>query len=687
MAGGTPYVLRGGYVSIERMLMVDMVGHIDDLDIMAKKVVISGCLHPVSALQEIEATNFTISTTENNLDALVDVCYIRPYVEEKDYTALSSTLKIIKSSSYNFNKGVSTDELILDNDELEKDINEVGSSVINLHDALNAKTAEKNDTEKYIEYFSYLSRLDFPIDEFINLKNFNFSIYRVSKENMVKIKENYENIPSIIYKIYEENECNIIMAFTPVLLKAEADRIFRSLNCEVLDIDSDFKGTPKSIVSNLKEKLIDINKEISSLNEKLDSLEKENMKKIKILDKSLELELKASEIKSNMACTNEFFYLCGWIPEDTLQRFKDSLGEIADRTIIIEKSVDEIQDKSMVPPTKMKNNALVRPFESMVGMYGIPSYNELDPTTFLGISYMIMFGAMFGDLGQGLVFVIAGLLLKYKGRRPNFGGVLSRLGVASSFFGVMYGSFFGFENVIPALVVRPMEDIKDMLLYAVAFGCGLLIIGYIYNLINSAKRKDIENGVFGKNGLAGLIFYVSALIFTITKVMGINTMPNSVWITIFIVLLALILLKEPLTNIILKKEPLYSESKQDYFIEEGFGVIETLLSMFSNTVSFIRVGAFALNHVGLFVAFAALANMMSNSAGSAFMYVLGNLIIIGLEGLIVFIQGLRLEYYELFSKYYEGAGVAFNPVKLFDETSDVEVKVYKKIITSKLVNE
>lgn len=687
MAGRTPFVLRGGYVSIEKMLMVDMVGHIDDLDIMAKRVVISGCLHPVNALQEIDTTNFTISTTENNLDALVDVCYIRPYVEEKDFTTLSSLLKRMKNSGYDFNKGISEEELILDNSELEKNINEMGNSVISLQDALNTKTSEKNDIEKYIKYISYLSKLDFSVDEFINLKNFHFDIYKVSKENMDKIKENYENIPSIIFKIYEENGYHIIMSFTPVILKKEADRIFRSLNCEVLDIDSQFKGTPKFIVNNLKEQLIDINAEISRLSEQLDSLEKENMKKIKILDKSLELELKASEVKSDIACTNEFFYLCGWMTEKSLKRFKNSLGEISDRTIIIEKNVEDIQDKSMVPPTKMKNNVLVKPFESMVGMYGIPSYNELDPTTFLGISYMLMFGAMFGDLGQGLVFVAAGLLLKYKGKRPNFGGVISRLGIASGIFGVIYGSFFGFENIIPALVVRPMEDIKDILLFAVAFGCGLLIIGFIYSLINNIKKKDIENGVFGKNGLVGLIFYLSLLIFAVTKVMDINTMSASVWIVIFIVLLGVMLFKEPITNLILNKRPLYSESKQDYFIEGGFGVIETLLSMFSNTVSFIRVGAFALNHVGLFVAFAALANMMKNSVGSMFMYVLGNLIIIGLEGLIVFIQGLRLEYYELFSKYYEGEGVVFNPVKLFDETSDAEVKVYKKIITSKLVNE
>jgi V/A-type H+-transporting ATPase subunit I len=109
---------------------------------------------------------------------------------------------------------------------------------------------------------------------------------------------------------------------------------------------------------------------------------------------------------------------------------------------------------------------------------------------------------------------------------------------------------------------------------------------------------------------------------------------------------------------------LFEEGAKDYFIESGFEVIETLLAMFTNTLSFIRVGAFALNHVGLFIAFSAMASMTKSGVASVLILILGNVIIICLEGLIVFIQGLRLEYYELFSKYYEGAGVSFEPIRI-----------------------
>jgi V/A-type H+-transporting ATPase subunit I len=110
--------------------------------------------------------------------------------------------------------------------------------------------------------------------------------------------------------------------------------------------------------------------------------------------------------------------------------------------------------------------------------------------------------------------------------------------------------------------------------------------------------------------------------------------------------------------------PLHHESLSDYYIENSFGVIETILSMLSKTISFVRIGAFALNHVGLFIAFKTISSMMRSSAGSFIVLLVGNIVIIGLEGLIVFIQGLRLEYYELFSRFYRGDGEEYNPIRL-----------------------
>ena len=131
-----------------------------------------------------------------------------------------------------------------------------------------------------------------------------------------------------------------------------------------------------------------------------------------------------------------------------------------------------------------------------------------------------------------------------------------------------------------------------------------------------------------------------------------------------IVAIIIMVLKEPLANIIEKKSPLYEGEVSAYYVESGFNIIETILSLASNTISFIRVGAFSLNHVGLFLAFKTMAQMANGGIKGFLILILGNIVVICLEGLIVFIQGLRLQYYELFGKYFKGEGIEFNPIRL-----------------------
>lgn len=171
---------------------------------------------------------------------------------------------------------------------------------------------------------------------------------------------------------------------------------------------------------------------------------------------------------------------------------------------------------------------------------------------------------------------------------------------------------------------------------------------------------------FGRDGLAGLIFYVSFLILLLQTVLKDTKVNEGILVGAMGLSLAMIFLRVPLYSKLKGQKPVYEEGASSYYIEGGFNLIETILSLLSNTISFIRVGAFALNHVGLFLAFTTMANMVNHRAMGLAILVLGNIIIIGLEGLIVLIQGLRLEYYELFGKYFRGDGQAFVPVSYME---------------------
>ncbi len=206
-------------------------------------------------------------------------------------------------------------------------------------------------------------------------------------------------------------------------------------------------------------------------------------------------------------------------------------------------------------------------------------------------------------------------------------------------------------------------NIMYILIAGVAFGVAVLTVSFAIGIINALRRKDIESAFLGKNGVAGYIFFMG-LICTVLCIVGM--IPVSVRIPIFVMILMLVVMvfKEPLMHLMEGSRPLIKGDKGSYYIESGFEGVETILSTLSNSISFIRVGAFALNHAGLFMAFKVMAEMVPGMGAKFVILVIGNILILTLEGLVVFIQGLRLQYYEMFSKYFDGDGIAYDPLKV-----------------------
>ena len=153
-----------------------------------------------------------------------------------------------------------------------------------------------------------------------------------------------------------------------------------------------------------------------------------------------------------------------------------------------------------------------------------------------------------------------------------------------------------------------------------------------------------------------------SFIIIVLNIVNISPIPMPVGLVLLILSIVMMIFKQPIARKLEGKKRLYEQSKGDYYVESSFSIIEALLSVFSNLVSFTRVGAFAINHVGLYMAFEVMAKLAGGGIIGFIILVLGNALIIGLEGMIVFIQGLRLEFYEMFSKYYEGNGRLFKPI-------------------------
>jgi V/A-type H+-transporting ATPase subunit I len=273
---------------------------------------------------------------------------------------------------------------------------------------------------------------------------------------------------------------------------------------------------------------------------------------------------------------------------------------------------------------------------------------------------------MFGDVGQGLVLAVLGWLLanrkiKALNSLAGLGGLIAICGLSATVFGFLYGSIFGFEDILHPLWMQPLHNIMTLLILAIGAGIVLLIAGFIIGMFNSWGRF-----LFDRNGLAGFILYLS-LITVVAQVFTKQTyIPMPILLVLIIISGVAVTLSEVLKRLVEGHRPLVVEGIGTYAVQAFFELFETLISFLSNSLSYVRVGAFAVAHAGLSSVIFILAELASKNHGVGYwmVVVLGNIFIIGFEGLIVGIQTMRLEYYEFFSKFFRGGGARYEPLQL-----------------------
>ena len=289
------------------------------------------------------------------------------------------------------------------------------------------------------------------------------------------------------------------------------------------------------------------------------------------------------------------------------------------------------------------------------------------------MTYTLLFGIMFGDLGQGIcVSVIGWLMWKYK--KMAIGRILIPCGISAAIFGTVFGSVFGFEHVLDpvyhALLGLKEKHIEVMnpsmtgkvLLASAGVGLALIIVAMMLNVYSSIKRRDYVSGVFGPNGIAGILFYSSLVFGLIGQLSGVFRISIPYILLLIVLPLVLVYLREPLGRLLAREDDWQPESWGEYLLQNFFELFEMLLSYLSNTMSFLRVGAFVLVHAGMMMAVFTLAGLTSG-AGYILIVVIGNIIVMGMEALLVAIQVMRLEFYEMFSRYYIGDGRPYKPLE------------------------
>lgn len=513
--------------------------------------------------------------------------------------------------------------------------------------------------------------LDIEIEKLLELKYVNARFGRLPKDSYVKL-ENYKDDPYIDFSVCTEDKAYYWGVYlAPADKTEEIDRVFSSLffeRCDIIGVNSTPTLHMKKLTA-LIPHLEDVYKDTEKRIDDYLSINKERI--LKYLSKLEELSL-YSTIRTKALQYNKSFIIVGWVPTEFAKQLKKRLCKHRSVTVEFSDAKDEIKKS---PPVKLKNCFLARPFEFYTSMYGVPKYNEIDPSLFVAITYIIIFGIMFADVGQGICLTIVGILM-YKIKKMAIGKILAPCGISSAFFGLVFGSVFGFEHLLDpmykalfGLEEKPIEVMSSematkIILVAIGIGVFLLITAMFLNVYTSIRQKDYGRALFSTSGVAGIIFY-SAIVFGIAGQLLFGlTVFNAPYIIFLIVIpFILIFFAEPLGGLVNKEPDWKPESWKDYIVENIFESIEVLLSYVTNTMSFLRVGAFVLVHAGMMMVVFVLAETAGPIAYWPIV-VVGNVIVMVLEALLVAIQVLRLEYYELFSRFYSGEGRPYEPVKL-----------------------
>jgi len=511
------------------------------------------------------------------------------------------------------------------------------------------------------------------VDLDVELRRFQESRYLFSMlgvmpaDNVERLQTSLEHVPSNLIVLGELDHMTTVVLFgmrrdTEILARAA-----RSAYLSPFELPSEYAGTPAAVVRTLNESIDGIREQIAELQATIHHLHETRIRRLRHLLWRVRASRKLSETISAFKRFRYSYLVDGWVPADRLAELRREIEEVSEETVI-ETRLPTVQEQQEAP-FEFSNPPLVKVFEQLVTTYGYPKNDALDPTPLLALTFPLIFGMMFGDVGHGLLLVLLGLLLASRRLRAlkslaGLGKVVVACGIAAVAFGFLYGSIFGFEDVLQPLWLRPLERTTDILLASVGFGVVTLTLGMVYNVIDNVLKRRWGEALVDRNGVAGIVFFWSLLGLGARLLNAPVPVSSGVLIPLLIVAgvaIALAALLGPL----IQGEPL--EGSVGMTVMEGaFELFETLLGLLSNTLSYVRIGAFAVAHGALSLVVFILARMVdpAENIGYWIVVALGNLVVIGFEGMIVGIQTLRLEYYELFSKFYKAGGRPYRPLTL-----------------------
>lgn len=639
-------------MAIAKMKLVNLIADKGSLDELLLRFVELDCFHPQAAGK--------IAEQVHGVTILQD---------EDPYGELNARCKDLEVNMGLSLSGEFVKERNADLEQMRAYMEKLDTRWKQIQNAKAEIEAAIQENENALTQVENLEGIDISLQELFACKYVNVRFGRLPLDSVDKLKY-YDSRPFVFRSFKEDSAYSWCMILSAPKYEREVDNIFSSLYFERIFIPDFVSDTPQKAKDMLHEEIASDHAHLKHVEEAGAALIAECTGVMNQIKGELNFLEETFEARKYVFGMGDRFAITGFAAADDIDTIKAELADLSGVEVEVRPAHS---DKRFAVPTKLKNGWFSRPFGMFVEMYGMPSYEDIDPTPFVAFTYTMLFGIMFGDVGQGLVLILVGwLAAKWKGMRLGEIGV--RIGISSTLFGFVYGSVFGNEHLLDPLYQtlfhveeKPIEVmgsdfIMPLLICAIGIGAVLILCSISINMFIQIKHRNWSELVLSQNGLCGIVFYIALLGGAAAQIGFGIALFSKLYVSLFILLpLLLIFLKEPIEHKLAGKE-MFPDGFGGFATQSFFELFEVCLSFITNTISYLRVGGFVLSHAGMMLVVTLLMDMVSG-AGNIAVAIFGNLFVMCLEGMIVGIQVLRLEFYEMFSRYFSGDGIAFRSLK------------------------